>query len=144
MSLLRDDRLVVLHDLVEACRVSSRHCALAADLMPDDPRAVELRALGEKRAADADFFGERMIAEDDIPGGPPAERSLLETALARARAVLADQGFDALLADCREQEVAVLQEAEAAKHGPLRADEVAAATALAEDAARRLDTLFKH
>lgn len=143
MSLLRDDRLVVLHDLVEACRASSRHCTLAAELMADDPRAAELRALGSERAAQADFFGARMIAEGDIPAGPPAERSLLETALARAKAVFVDEGMDALLADCREQEVAVLQEAEAARHRPLRDDEKAAATALADDAGHRLDTLFK-
>ena len=143
MSLLRDDRLVALHDLVEACRASAQHCALAADLMADDPRAAALQALGRKRAAEADFFGGRMIAEDDIPGGPPEERSLLETALARAKAAFADEGMDVLLADCREQEVAVLQQAEAARHAPLRDDELAAAKALAEDAGRRLDTLFK-
>src|SRR3546814_5660500 len=97
--------------------------------------------LGEKRTANADFFGARMIAEDDIPGGPPEERSLVETVLARARAVFADEGMDALLADCREQEVAVLQQAEAACHAPLRKDEKAAAKALTDDAGRRLDTL---
>jgi hypothetical protein len=143
VNLLRDDRLVVLHDLVEACRTSSQHCVLAAELLRDDPRASALQELGEKRAAAADFFGERMIAEDDIPGGPPAERSLVETALARAKAIFADAGMDALLADCREQEVAVLQEAEVARHGPLRDDEKAAAKALAKDAGRRLKTLFK-
>ena len=143
MNLLRDERLVVLHDLVEACRTSSQHCVLAAESLPDDPRAAALQELGDKRAAAADFFGERMIAEDDIPGGPPAERSLVETTLARARAVFADAGMGALLADCREQEVAVLQQAEAARHGPLRDDEKAAAEALAEDAGRQLETLFK-
>jgi hypothetical protein len=143
LNLFRDDRLVMLHDLVEACRASSRHCALAAELMPDDPRAAELQALADKRAAAADFFGERMIAEDDIPAGPPAERSWLETALARAKAALADEGNDALLANCREQEVAVLQTAEAARHSPLRDDEKVAAGALADDAGQRLETVFK-
>ncbi|HEY9539057.1 MAG TPA: hypothetical protein VIS03_15795 [Kiloniellaceae bacterium] len=143
MTLFRDDRLVALHDLVEACRSSARHCLLAAESMPNDPRCEELRALGEKRTANADFFGARMIAEDDIPGGPPEERSLVETVLARARAVFADEGMDALLADCREQEVAVLQQAEAACHAPLRKDEKAAAKALTDDAGRRLDTLFR-
>src|SRR3546814_2336986 len=71
--------------------------------MPNDPRCEELRALGGKRTATADFFGERMIAEDDIPGGPPEERSLVETVLARARAAFADEGMDALLADCPVQ-----------------------------------------
>src|SRR3546814_17819542 len=51
--------------------------------------------------------------------------------------------MDALLADCREQEVAVLQQAEAACHAPLRKDEKAAAKALTDDAGRRLDTLFR-
>src|SRR3546814_18231370 len=64
LTLFRDDRLVALHDLVEACRSSARHCLLAAELMPNDPRCEELRALGGKRTATADFFGERMIAED--------------------------------------------------------------------------------
>lgn len=143
MSLLRDSRLVALHDLVEVCRASAQHCVLAADLMADDPRAAALRELGSERSGQADFFGERMIAEDDIPGGPPEERSLLETTLARAKAVFADRGMDALLADCRDQEVRVLQQAEAARHQPLREDEQAAAKALAEDAGRRLETLLQ-
>lgn len=143
MSILRDDRLVTLHDLVEACRASSQHCLLAAELMPEDPRAEALRQLGERRAADADFYGERMVAEDDIPGGPPAELSFIETALARARAAFANEGFDALLADCRERELAVLKEAEAACHSPLRDDEIEAAKGIARDAAERLETLFK-
>src|SRR3546814_18788065 len=95
--------------------------------MPNDPRCEELRALGGKRTATADFFGERMIAEDDIPGGPPEERSLVETVLARARAAFADEGMDALLADCRDPEVAVLQQDEAACHAPVHEDEQAAA-----------------
>lgn len=143
MNLLRDDRLLALHDLVEACRASSQHCVLAAELMADDPRAGDLRSLAERRAGEADFFGGRMIAEDDIPGGPPEERSLLETALARAKAAFAADGMGALLADCRAQEVAVLQQAEAARHAPLRDDEKAAAKTLAEDAGYRIDTLFK-
>jgi hypothetical protein len=143
LNLLRDDRLVTLHDLVEACRASSQHCLLAAELMPEDPRAEALHDLGERRSRDADFFGERMVAEDDIPGGPPAELSFIETALARARAAFGDEGLDALLADCRERELAVLKEAEAACHGPLRDDEKAAAGTLARDAAERLDSLFK-
>lgn len=143
MTLLRDDRLVALHDLVEVCRASSHHCLLAADLMTDDPRAEQLRALGQQRASEADFFGARMIAEDDIPAGPPAERSLVDTALARARAALAEEGMDALVADCRTEEVAVLKEAEAARHCPLRDDEKAAAAALAADAAHRIESLLK-
>lgn len=143
VNLLRDDRLVALHDLVAACRDSARHCTLAAEVMQDDPRAAELRALADQRNREADFFGERMIAEDDIPEGAPEERSLFETAFARARAVFAEEGLNALLADCREQEVAVLQQADAALHAPLREDECAAARALAEDAGRRLDTLLK-
>jgi len=53
LSLLRDDRLVTLHDLVEVCRAASQHCLLAAESMPGDPRAAALRDLGERRAADA-------------------------------------------------------------------------------------------
>src|SRR3546814_3049259 len=79
LTLFRDDRLVALHDLVEACRSSARHCLLAAESMPNDPRCEELRALGEKRTANADFFGARMIAEDDIPGSTPEERSLVRS-----------------------------------------------------------------
>lgn len=142
MSLLRDDRLVTLHDLVEACRDSARHCSLAAEFMAEDPRAGALRSLAEQRAGEADFFGDRMIAEDDIPGSAPEERSLLETALARAKAAFAEEGLETLLADCRAQEVAVLQQAEAAQHAPLRDDEKAAAKALAEDAGRQLETFF--
>jgi len=81
VSILRDDRLLALHDLVEACRSSASHAALAAELMAGDPRAPDLQALADERSADADFFAERMIAEDDIPGGPPEERSLLEAPL---------------------------------------------------------------
>src|SRR5690606_23357536 len=137
------ERLVTLHDLVEACRDSARHCRLAAEHVPDDARAPELQALGDQRAAEADFFGERMIAEDDIPAGAPEERSLFDSALARARAALAGEGLEAFLTGCREHEVIVLQRAEAARHAPLRDDERAAARALAEDAGRRLETLLQ-
>src|SRR3546814_15586793 len=87
LTLFRDDRLVALHDLVEACRSSAPHCLLAAESMPNDPRCEELRALGETRPANPAFFGSRMIAAHAIPGGPPDQRSLVVTVLARARAV---------------------------------------------------------
>ncbi|GAB4360529.1 MAG: hypothetical protein Kow00114_14240 [Kiloniellaceae bacterium] len=131
MSILRDERLVALHDLVEACRSSASHAALAAELMAGDSRAAALQALADQRAADADFFAERMIAEGDIPGGPPEERSLLDAALARARAAFADEGWAALLADCRAQEETVCRQAQAAQGAPLRDDERIAAEALA-------------
>jgi hypothetical protein len=143
LSILRDDRLVALHDLVEACRNASRHHLLAAELMVDDPRAGELRALAEQRGREADFFGERMIAEDDIPGGPPEERSLLESALARAKGALTDAAWDSLVEDCRSQEEALVTQAEEAAKAPLRNDEKQAARALAEDARRRLESFLK-
>lgn len=143
MSILRDDRLVALHDLVEACRNASRHHLLAAELMVDDPRAGDLRALAEQRGREADFFGDRMIAEDDIPGGPPEERSLLETALARAKGAFTDAAWESLVADCRLQEETVAAQAAQAGAAPLRDDEQEAARALVEDARRRLDSLFK-
>jgi len=135
VSILRDERLVALHDLVEACRSSASHAALAAELMGDDPRAAELRALSERRTAAADFFAERMIAEDDIPGGPPEERSLLQSALAQLRATFDSEGWEAVLEDCRVQEDTLREQAEAAKKAPLRDDEKAAAARLAEDGA---------
>lgn len=143
MSVLRDERLLTLHNLVEACRACASHCALVAETLADDPRAGDLQKLAKQRNADADFFGARMRAEDDIPEGPPEERSLLQTALARAKAALADAGAEALLADCRAQEENVLQNAVAAQDRPLRDDERAAAAALAEDAARHLKGLLK-
>ncbi len=143
MSILRDERLVALHDLVEACRASARHCTLVAEAMPEDSRAKELQTLAEQRNREADFFGRRMIAEDDIPGAPPEELGLLQTALARGKAALAEDGWDALLEDCRGQEEEVLRQAEAAQDAPLRDDEKAAAASLAEDARRRLDGLLK-
>jgi len=143
LSILRDERLVALHDLVEACRASASHCTLVAEAMAEDSRAKELQALAGQRNGEADFFGKRMIAEDDIPEGPPEERSLLQAALARGKAALAEDGEEALLADCRAREEEVLRQAEAARGAPLRDDEKAAAAALAEDARRRLDGLFK-
>lgn len=141
MSILRDERLVALHDLVEACRSSASHAALAAELMVDDPRARDMQALADQRSADADFFAERMIAEDDIPGGPPEERSLLDAALARVRAAFADEGWEALLDDCRAQEEAVRRQAETARVAPLRDDEKVAAEALADRAREALARL---
>lgn len=143
MSILRDDRLVALHDLVEVCRNASRHHLLAAELMTDDPRADDLRALAKQRGREAEFFGDRMIAEDDIPAGPPEERSLLESALARAKGAFTDSAWEALVEDCRFQEEAVVTQAEEAAKAPLHDDELKAAEALAEDARRRLETLFK-
>ncbi len=135
MSILRDERLVALFDLVEACRSSASHAALAAEIMTGDPRAGDLQALADRRNNDADFFAERMIAEGDIPGGPPEERSLVGTALAQLRATLDDKGEEALLDDCRAQEEALRQQAEAARQAPLRDDEKAAAARLADDKA---------
>jgi hypothetical protein len=143
LSILRDDRLVALHDLVEACRDSARHCALAAEMMEEDPRAGKLQSLAERRSRDADFFSERMIEEDDIPGGPPEERSLLQSAFAGAKAALDDRGWEALLDDCRSREQALMDCANAAREAPLRDDERRAADDLAEDAGRRLKTLFQ-
>lgn len=144
MSILRDDRLVALHDLVESCRDSARHCALAAEMMEGDPRAGKLQALAECRSRDADFFAARMIEADDIPGGPPEERSLLQTALAGAKAALADSGWEALLDDCRTREQALMDCARAAREAPLRDDEREAAAHLTEDVGRQLETLFKY
>ncbi|MEO3430952.1 hypothetical protein AAFN88_19010 [Pelagibius sp. CAU 1746] len=143
MSILRDERLVALHDLVEACRASARHCALVAESLPEESRAGALEALAAQRNREADFFGERMLAEDDIPEGPPEERSLLQSALARGKAALAGDAEETLLADCRAREEEVLSRAEAARRAPLRGDEKAAASALAEDARRRLDGVLK-
>ena len=147
MSILRDERLVALHDLVEALRASASHCALVAEVLADalagDPRAEALQALAAQRGREADFFGERMIAEDDIPSGPPEERGLLQTALARGKAAVADDAGAALLADCRQQEETLLRQAEAGEKAPLSDDEKAAAAALAADVRRRLDELFK-
>ena len=145
MSILRDERLVALHDLVEVCRTASRHHHLAAELIAEslagDRRAEELRALADQRAREADFFGERMLAENDIPAGPPAERSLLESIVAYGKGALSD-AVQSLLADCRAQEEEVLARAVAAAGAPLRGDERQAAAALAEDARRRLELLF--
>lgn len=144
MSILRDERLVALHDLVEACRASAGHCRLAAEALPDDDtQAKDLEALADRRDREADFFGERMIAEDDIPGGPPEERSLLDTALARGKAALGEDEREALLTACRAQEEALVQQAEAAQGAPLKQDEKNAAAALADDARQRLASLFK-
>ena len=143
MSILRDERLVALHDLVEACRASASHCEMAAEALSGDSRAEALQALAAQRNREADFFAERMIEEDDIPAGPPEERGLLQTALARGKAAVADDGGAALLADCREQEEAVLQQAEAGQQAPLRDDEKAAAATLAADVRRRLEGLLK-
>lgn len=144
MSILRDERLIALHDLVEACRASASHCRLAAEALPDgDGKARDLEALAAQRDREADFFGERMIAEDDIPGGPPEERSLLDTALARGKAALGEDEHEALLAECRAQEEALVQQAEAAQGAPLKSDEKKSAAALADDARQRLASLFK-
>ena len=143
MSILRDERLVALHDLVEVCRNASRHHLLASELMVDDPRADDLRALAEQRGREAEFFADRMIAEDDIPAGPPNERSLLELALARAKGAFTDAAWESLVEDCRHQEEAVVAQTEEAEKAPLREDEHKAAKALAEDARRRLETLFR-
>ncbi len=143
MSILRDERLVALHDLVEACRASASHCEMVAEALSGDSRAEALQALAGQRNREADFFAERMIEEDDIPAGPPEERGLLQTALARGKAAVADDGGAALLADCRQQEEAVLQQAEAGQQAPLRDDEKAAAATLAADVRRRLEGLLK-
>ncbi|MEQ8354339.1 MAG: hypothetical protein RH942_02280 [Kiloniellaceae bacterium] len=142
MSILRDDRLVALHDLVEACRASAGHGALAAETMSGDARAGELQAMAQHRSGMADFFAERMIESDDMPAAPPAERNLLQTALATAKAAFADDGEAALLAGCRAREEEVLRCAEAAELAPLGAAEKAAAKTLAAAAHQCLGSLL--
>lgn len=143
MSILRDERLLALHDLVSACRASSSYCAQAAEMLGDDPRSADLKALAEQRREAADFFGERMIEADDIPEGQPEELNLLQTALARAKAAFADDGGAALLEACRRQEEEVEKCARAAADKDLGEAEQAAAAALARDARARLDTLLQ-
>lgn len=143
MSILRDERLVALHDLVAACRESAGSCAAAADALGEDPRAEELRTLAEARNRTADFFGERMIEEEDIPPGPPEERTLLESAVALGKAAVTEEGDEALLEDCRKHEETVLRQAQAGLEAPLRADEKDAAGELAADARRRLEGLLQ-
>lgn len=138
MSILRDDRLLALHDLVEACRASAQQAEAAAEVLAEDARARQLEALAAQRRRDAGEFCEPIIESEDIPPAPPEERGLLELALAGARAAFAEDGWAALLADCRAREQDVLRCAEEAVEAPLREGEKAAAEKLAADVRRRL------
>jgi len=141
VSIMRDDRLLALHDLVAACRASAQHARLAAEVLSDDPRAKQLQALAAQRERVADTFSQPIIEADDIPAGPPEERGLLETALARARAAFDEDGGASLLEDCRAREQAVLRCAEAAAEAPLRNREKTTARELAADARTWIDGL---
>jgi len=143
VSILRDERLLALHDLVSACRASSSHCEQAAELLAKDPKAGGLKALAQRRREAADFFGERMVEADDIPEGQPEELSLLQTVLARAKTAFAHDGGAALLEVCRVQEEEVEKCARAAAGTELGQAEQAAADALARDARSQLDSLLK-
>lgn len=143
MTVLRDDRLLALHDLVEACRASAQHAALAAELLSEDRQGDALSALARRRNQDAERFCEPILEAGDMPAGPPEERGLLDAALASARATFAQDGGGALLADCRSREEEVLRKATAASEAPLRESEKAAAEELATDARSRLAVLSK-
>ncbi len=138
LSILRDDRLLALHDLVEACRASARHAELAAEMLSEDPRAAEMSALAAQRKQDAERFCEPILEAEDVPPGPPEERGLLETALASAKAAFAEDGGAALVEGCRAQEQKVLRCAEAAAAAPLRDEEKAVVERLVVDARGRL------
>jgi hypothetical protein len=142
VSILRDARLLALRDLVAACRASSSYCAHVAGLLSDDPRGQALEDLAARRHEVADFFAERMIEADDIPEGQPEELSLLESALAGARAALANDGGAALIEACRAQEEKVEAAARAAVEADLEAAERSAAEALARDVRHGLDEVL--
>jgi len=142
VSILRDERLLALHDLVAACRASSSHCSHAAGLLPGDRRAQALEELAARRHEAAEFFAEHMVEADDIPEGQPEELNLLESALAGARAAFANDGGAALIETCRAQEKKVEEAARAAAGAELGAAEKSATEALARDARRCLDEVL--
>ena len=143
MSILRDERLLALHDLVEACRASAQQTEIAAEVLSEGSLVKQLEALAAQRRRDAEELCEPILESEDIPPALPEERGLLESAVAAAKAAFAADGGAAILEDCREKEQNVLRCAEAAAKAPLLGNEKTRVERLAADARKRLSDLSK-
>ena len=143
MKLMRSDRLVALKDLVEVCTAAARSYTAAAEVLPDGPLAESLRSLASARTERADFFAARMSEDGDLPAAPPEERTILETAVTKAKAALSEDEVAVIRADCAKRETAVLDQAVSAQETELAAEERAAAAALVAEAEASLAGLFR-
>ncbi len=143
MNLLRDDRLVALNDLIEACREAARTYEAAAETLQDNPLSQSLYALSKERDRKADFLAQRVREDGDIPAGPPEEIATLATAATKAKALLSDDRVTVIRADCARQEKAVLDQAVSAQNCYLKDDEYALAAQLAAEAQENLESLLR-
>lgn len=143
MTLLRSDRLLALQDLVEACRAAAQYYEAALPLLQDPGLNARLSKLAQERQAKADYFAAQMAKADDLAGGPPEERAILQAVVTRAKAALSNNETSAILSDCARYETAVLDQAVGAQDASLKDDEAKTAAALAADAQQNLETLFK-
>ncbi len=140
MKILRDEKTMLLGDVIAACHRVAEVCRTAAGAAQNPAVAVALAGLAEDRER---LAGELRAEAARRLGETPSERvpeeiTLIDKAAIRLGALIADDADPGLLTRCRDLERAVVEAAQAAlPHFP---DGVLheRLTSLGTDAARRI------
>ena len=113
MSIIRDEFLVALNDLIVALR-EAVHChATAAEAVSNAALADALRELSRDREASADRLADVMTAKGDIPNVPADEQQLVKSAVIRLKSALSDNEILQALRDCQAAEDRLIEAADA-------------------------------
>jgi len=108
MKLLKDERVVALNDCIVLCLDAARLYAALAEASASPALAGALRALAERRLSAAARLATEVRALGELPAAPPQEeRVLLETATARLKATLAEEGDRRLREEVAKKEAQV-------------------------------------
>lgn len=100
--MIRSDEQVALEDLHRALRrTAAGHRDAAGTLETDDELASRLRALADRRDAEADRVADLIRQTGELPDEPDADRETLRTA---ARHIKAAVSRDALVRDRQHAE----------------------------------------
>jgi uncharacterized protein (TIGR02284 family) len=113
MTILRDELLVALNDLIVALREAVGVHAAAADAVSNKALADELRKLSRDRSASADRLADVVTAKGDIPNAPSDEQELLKSAVIRLKSALSDNDVLQVLRDCQTADDRVIEAADA-------------------------------
>ena len=112
MSILRDETLVAINDLIVACRESANLLRTGADALNDHPAGRGLRDLADKRTSDADDLAAVVAKMEDVANAPNEEKELLTSAVTRLKAALSADEVVQILRDCKRCENGVAESAE--------------------------------
>jgi ferritin-like protein len=113
MDILRDDYLVALNDLVQACREAALCYARAAEQDRKGTRSERLRDVASRRRDSAEDFAEMVAKEGDIPAAPSDEKEFLDDVVAQVKTAISEKALQDLLRNCAEKETAIVAAADA-------------------------------